>query len=72
MVNDIFKNPILNCKVLNTETALEVYKEIRKKNESRKVSNRGGYQSPLLLREESEKIFISKILFKNSNPALFI
>ena len=62
MLNDIFKNPILNCKVSNTETALEVYKEIRKKNESRKVSNRGGYQSPLLLREDREKIFTANVM----------
>ena len=47
MLNNIFKNPILNCKVSNTEAALEVYEEMRKKNESRKVSNRRGYQSPL-------------------------
>ena len=62
MVNDIFKNPILNCKVSNTEAALEVYEEMRKKNESRMVSNRGGYQSPLLLREEREKIFTSEVM----------
>ena len=62
MLNDIFKNPILNCKVSNTEAALEVYKEMRKKNESRKVSNRGGYQSPLLLREDREKIFTAEVM----------
>ena len=62
MVSDIFKTPILNTKVSNTKAALEVYEEIRKKNESRKVSNRGGYQSPLLLRENREKIFTAEIM----------
>jgi uncharacterized protein (TIGR02466 family) len=62
MISDIFKTPILNTKVSNTEAALEVYEEVRKKNESRKISNRGGYQSPLLLREEREKIFTSDIM----------
>ena len=55
MISDIFKTPILNTKVPNVETALKVYEEIRANNKSRSVSNRGGYQSPLLLREEREK-----------------
>ena len=71
-VNDIFKNPILNCKVSNTETALEVYKEMRKKNESRNVSNRGGYQSPLLLKEEREKIFTTDIMKDILEEAMFV
>ena len=62
MISDIFKTPILNTKVSNTEAALEVYEEVRKKNESRKISNRGGYQSPLLLREEREKIFTLSLI----------
>ena len=55
MISDIFKTPILNTKVPNVETALKVYEEIRSKGESRNVSNRGGYQSPLLLKENREK-----------------
>jgi len=62
MISDIFKTPILNFTVSNTEATLKVYKEMRKKNESRTVSNRGGYQSPLLLREEREKIFTTNVM----------
>ena len=62
MVSDIFKTPILNTKVPNVETALKIYEEIRSKGESRNVSNRGGYQSPLLLKENREKIFTSDVM----------
>ena len=62
MISDIFKTPILNTKVPNVETALKVYEEIRANNKSRSVSNRGGYQSPLLLREEREKIFTADVM----------
>ena len=36
MVSDIFKTPILNTKVSNTEAALEVYEEVRANNKSRR------------------------------------
>ena len=62
MVSDIFKTPILNTKVSNVETALKIYEEIRSKGESRNVSNRGGYQSPLLLKENREKIFTADVM----------
>ena len=62
MISDIFKTPILNTKVPNVETALKVYEEIRSKGESRNVSNRGGYQSPLLLKENREKIFTADVM----------
>ena len=62
MISDIFKTPILNTKVSNVETALKVYEEVRANNKSRSVSNRGGYQSPLLLREEREKIFTAEVM----------
>ena len=62
MISDIFKTPILNTKVSNVETALKVYEEIRSKGESRNVSNRGGYQSPLLLKEDREKIFTADVM----------
>jgi len=62
MISDIFKTPVLNTKVSNVETALKVYEKIRADNESRNVSNRGGYQSPLLLREDREKIFTADVM----------
>ena len=62
MISDIFKTPILNTKVPNVETALKVYEEIRSKGESRNVSNRGCYQSPLLLKEDREKIFTADVM----------
>ena len=62
MISDIFKTPILNTKVPNVKTALKVYEEIRSKGESRNVSNRGGYQSPLLLKENREKIFTADVM----------
>ena len=62
MISDIFKTPILNTKVPNVETALKIYEEIRSKGESRNVSNRGGYQSPLLLKENREKIFTADVM----------
>ena len=72
MISDIFKTPILNTKVSNVETALKVYEEIRANNKSRSVSNRGGYQSPLLLREEREKIFTSEVMKDILEKAMFV
>tara|TARA_R100001244_G_C5111137_1_gene121188 strand:+ start:40 stop:621 length:582 start_codon:yes stop_codon:yes gene_type:complete len=62
MKNDIFRTPIFYGKTEKIADALNLYNAMRRERPSRMVSNRGGYQSPFLTKEEIKRTITAEMM----------